>query len=268
MFHNEEIFEDLCSRFILNLPEDEKKTFRRLGFQLELAFWFYVDNYVSVEKGVPDLRLKTFCKQMCDMFPEILAPFLFKDKSTFEELYNDFIQYKFSVPCGGAIILNKNMDKMLMVKGATKKSKWGFPRGKINKEESFLECAVREVKEETGINIKEYIDEFLYIDTYTKTKKVRLFILNIVETKELKPVSSVEITGIKWHPVTNLFKPEKKNMYVEMELSFLKRLEVLVSDLKLKKICFKEDLFCNIDSFVFDTKEIMLSFVSAYSIKC
>ena len=31
---------------------------------------------------------------------------------------------------------------------------WGFPKGKINEGEKMEDCAVREVLEETGLNIK------------------------------------------------------------------------------------------------------------------
>lgn len=45
----------------------------------------------------------------------------------------------------GAIMLNHTMDKVLLVKGWGKSGRWMFPRGKINKDEEQLDCAVREV---------------------------------------------------------------------------------------------------------------------------
>ena len=38
------------------------------------------------------------------------------------------------------------MDKVLMVKGWNAKASWGFPKGKINKDEKESECAIREVR--------------------------------------------------------------------------------------------------------------------------
>ena len=51
----------------------------------------------------------------------------------------------------GAIILNPVLDKCLLVKGWSKNATWGFPKGKINKNESEIACAAREVHEEVRI---------------------------------------------------------------------------------------------------------------------
>ena len=42
-----EILDDLGSRFIINIPEEERKDLIRICFQIELAHWFYVDEYVK-----------------------------------------------------------------------------------------------------------------------------------------------------------------------------------------------------------------------------
>ena len=42
-----EILDDLGSRFIINVPEEERKDLIRICFQIELAHWFYVDEYVK-----------------------------------------------------------------------------------------------------------------------------------------------------------------------------------------------------------------------------
>jgi len=50
-----------------------------------------------------------------------------------------------AVPVMGAILLNAAMDKCLLVRGFKEHAAWGFPRGKISKDETDAECAVREV---------------------------------------------------------------------------------------------------------------------------
>lgn len=42
-------------------------------------------------------------------------------------------------------MINDGMDKVLLVKGWSNKSGWTFPKGKINKDEPEIECAIREV---------------------------------------------------------------------------------------------------------------------------
>ena len=54
--------------------------------------------------------------------------------------------YKFSVPCAGAILLNPDMDKVILVKGMAKNSSWGFPKGKINDGEKMTTCRREKLK--------------------------------------------------------------------------------------------------------------------------
>jgi mRNA-decapping enzyme subunit 2 len=42
----------------------------------------------------------------------------------------------------------------LLVQGYLAKSGWCFPKGKVNEDEAPHDCAVREVMEETGFEIK------------------------------------------------------------------------------------------------------------------
>ena len=46
----------------------------------------------------------------------------------------------------GAIILDPSMEKCLLVRGWRSVDGWGFPTGKINKDEADDACAVREVR--------------------------------------------------------------------------------------------------------------------------
>lgn len=51
------------SRFILNIPEEEFKSFDRLFFQIEQAHWFYLDFYRESNTALPNLNLKDFGAQ-------------------------------------------------------------------------------------------------------------------------------------------------------------------------------------------------------------
>ncbi len=39
------VLSDLCSRFIINVPEEERTDLIRIFFQIEIAHWFYLDFY-------------------------------------------------------------------------------------------------------------------------------------------------------------------------------------------------------------------------------
>ena len=52
--------------------------------------------------------------------------------------------------CCGCIILNEN--KVLLVKHND--GHWGFPKGHVEKDETELQTAIREVKEETNLDVE------------------------------------------------------------------------------------------------------------------
>ena len=67
-------------------------------------------------------------------------------------------QKKHSSTRCGAIIFNQDLTKMLIVENnylfkEKNISKWGMPKGIINYKETFNECAMREIWEETGLNV-------------------------------------------------------------------------------------------------------------------
>lgn len=63
----------------------------------------------------------------------------------YESVWDEYKSYKRMVPCCGGILLNKERDKVLLVRGWKSNAGWSFPRGKINLAESEEACAVREV---------------------------------------------------------------------------------------------------------------------------
>ena len=62
-----------------------------------------------------------------------------------QEILARFAAYKQGVPVMGAILLNPDMTKCLLVRGFHAAAAWGFPRGKIAKDETDAQCAIREV---------------------------------------------------------------------------------------------------------------------------
>lgn len=44
-----DILDDLASRFIINVPVEERSDLIRICFQIELAHWFYLDFYCAAE---------------------------------------------------------------------------------------------------------------------------------------------------------------------------------------------------------------------------
>lgn len=74
--------------------------------------------------------------------------------------YIRFFSVDHKCACGGFIILNKDKSKYLLVK--TKSGHWGFPKGKKNRNESIMHCAIRELNEETGLTENDIEIDYNY----------------------------------------------------------------------------------------------------------
>lgn len=120
------------------------------------------------------------------------------------------MEYKTRVPVRGAIMLNSAMDSAVLVKGYKKGASWSFPRGKINKDEPDLDCAIREVYEETGFDLHEarLVERNLpvdYLEVTLKDQQVRLFIFrDVPQDTFFEPKTRKEIGDIKWYKLIDL----------------------------------------------------------------
>lgn len=97
----------------------------------------------------------------------------------------------------GAVIYNQNIEKYLIVK--MHNGNWGFPKGHVEKNETEIETAIREIKEETDIDIKikeNFRETIKYIPNENTIKEV-VFFLGIVDHEKLK-INSNEIENFKW----------------------------------------------------------------------
>ena len=92
----------------------------------------------------------------------------------------------------------------MLVKGWSSKASWGFPKGKIGKDEEAIDCAIREVFEETGFDISQNISNS-YIEALTSATNsqiTRLFIVpGVSESTNFSPQTRKEISKIQWHRV-------------------------------------------------------------------
>ncbi|XP_059479699.1 m7GpppN-mRNA hydrolase [Neocloeon triangulifer] len=195
-----DILDDLASRFIINVPEEERKDIVRICFQIELAHWFYLDFYCNKHSNNRKCTIKDF---VYSMFKHI--PFLNKYRKSAEETYEMWRQYKMSVPTFGAIILDQDLTHILLVQGFYSKCSWGFPKGKINEGEEWSRCAVREVLEETGFDISPYLNEQDFLEHVYNDQLIRLYVIpGVPRNTGFMPSTRCEIKSIQWFPVDQL----------------------------------------------------------------
>ena len=109
----------------------------------------------------------------------------------------------------GALIFRKEKEKTLFLLVYSGRNKiWGFPKGHIEPGEIEKDAALREVKEETGIDELRFVDGFREEDVYQTIGNRGLHkgsviekhsIYFLCETKSMNiVVDAVEITEHKW----------------------------------------------------------------------
>ncbi|XP_042643659.1 m7GpppN-mRNA hydrolase isoform X1 [Tyto alba] len=194
------VLDDLCSRFILHIPSEERDNAIRVCFQIELAHWFYLDFYMQNTPGLPQCGIRDFAKAVFNH-----CPFLLPQGEDVQKVLEEWKEYKMGVPTYGAIILDETLENVLLVQGYLAKSGWGFPKGKVNKEEAPHDCAAREVFEETGFDIKDYICKDQYIELRINDQLARLYIIpGVPKNTKFNPKTRREIRNIEWFSIDKL----------------------------------------------------------------
>jgi mRNA-decapping enzyme subunit 2 len=206
--------DDLCVRFIVNLPNEELQSVERICFQIEEAQWFYEDFIRPLDpNNLPSMHLRKFSQLMFQHCPLFSA----YSEELHQQAYEQFLAYKTRVPVRGAIMLNQDMTHAVLVKGWKKGAKWSFPRGKINKEETDLDCAVREVYEETGYDLREADlvlpeEQMKKITVTMREQSMMLYVFRGVPMDTyFEPRTRKEISKIDWYKLTDLPTLRRKN---------------------------------------------------------
>lgn len=135
-----DILDDLSSRFIINAPMEEQEVPVRLCFLIEAAHWFYIDFYCAENASLKSCGMKEFAGQIVRHIS-----YLNHLLGDLDIILEEWRFYKSSVPTYGAIVLNNDLSKVLLVQSYFAKASWGFPKGKVNEEEDPRHCAIREV---------------------------------------------------------------------------------------------------------------------------
>ncbi|MCR4662380.1 MAG: NUDIX domain-containing protein [Endomicrobiaceae bacterium] len=127
----------------------------------------------------------------------------------------------------GAFIYKIEKEKILFLLIYSKRNnEWGFPKGHIEPNETELETAEREIKEETGITDIEFIENFRCVDTYKikgtlSSTKNRIIDKNVIyylaRTKEdFKGSVDEEIGQGKWLEYNRAIEYLKYNKQKEL----------------------------------------------------
>eukprot|EP00045_Choanoeca_perplexa_P006710 m.57810 g.57810 ORF g.57810 m.57810 type:complete len:284 (-) comp13750_c0_seq2:44-895(-) len=203
----DDVWEDIYVRFFLNSRLDQREDVVRLGFLIEDAFWYYCDVIRDENQKLPNLKLKPFFELVFERWE-----LLHKLRDQVDEAYSQFHEYKISIPTAGCILLDPTHQKVLLLKSYS--NSWGFPRGKIDKNEGMMECAVRETLEESGYDCSSKIAEDQFLEHRDKDGKLsRLYIVeDVPENYGFAPVTKGEVADIQWHNVAELAALDSKKL--------------------------------------------------------
>lgn len=132
---------------------------------------------------------------------------------------NDWIETKRHKKKAGVFVCDPENMRILIVQ--SRNNLWGSPKGTMEKDENSIECALRELKEETSLSIsekdltrsKKIRNESIYYYTEMNYKKTKLN-LNDIED---------DISGISWIHVDCL-----KNMINNNTISVTQHFKILV----------------------------------------
>ena len=102
------------------------------------------------------------------------------------------------VNAAGGVVQNSNYSLMIFRLG-----KWDFPKGKLEKKESFKVAAVREVEEETGVKVLLGKKVCTTWHTYTFRKKrilkcTKWYAMDCLDDSEMAPQENESIDKVEW----------------------------------------------------------------------
>merc|ERR1711865_176829 len=196
-----DVLAELEMRFLSNLPAAELNNAVRVFMQVEQAHWFYEDFFVDKYTHLKSMKMPVFAKALFEQ-SDVLASVAHKS----DNFYTQFKNYRHQIPVCGAIMLNEQCDKVLLVRSWQGKS-WTFPRGKINEGEIEHICAAREVYEETGYMPE--IDPAIHtrLEANDHGKSVILYVVpGVAEGQHFAPLARKEVSKIEWFPLNAIPK--------------------------------------------------------------
>lgn len=123
-----------------------------------------------------------------------------------------------NIIAGGGVVVSEHQS-LLMIH---RRGKWDLPKGKLELGEDIETCAIREVKEETGlqeVKITKALEPsyHLYHDKDEVILKVTYwFLMSASENQSLNPDITEQITEVKW------ISPQKQDLYLSETFESIK----------------------------------------------
>ena len=138
-----------------------------------------------------------------------------------EEILNKFTEYVPRVVAAGGVVTNGS-GKVLFI---YRNEKWDLPKGVCKKKESLMECAIREVEEETGVQnltIENFLRTTYHIFKMKgklRLKEVHWYAMNTDYDGELVGEQTEGIEKVKWKGPKKI-RLALENSYINIRILF------------------------------------------------
>jgi NAD+ diphosphatase len=107
--------------------------------------------------------------------------------------------FKSPAPCVLVVVLNEYNEVVLLKQEYVSKTHWGLIAGYITEGENAEDKVIREVKEETGLNVKSY----KYISSYHLSPRNLLMLGYLAHVQKAEFIKSCEVDQINWFSIND-----------------------------------------------------------------
>lgn len=157
------------------------------------------DNFSKLntsDQEISEIESKTFLNNFKNDTGKSL---IFYSQDVFSSLRKFSSAFKSIIACGG-LVLNKNHELLMIFR----RQVWDLPKGKLDNGENFETCAIREVKEETGLQniaLKNYACSCFHIyeqNLEWYLKETKWYWMESQSSNDLKPQLEENIECVEW----------------------------------------------------------------------
>ncbi|KAM3172187.1 hypothetical protein ACTXT7_015063 [Hymenolepis weldensis] len=209
--------------FLSNLPNFNYRQFVQRGLRLSLKdwsenfcdifdrfqrlHWHYFDNY-AMKQHYPKLTMRRLFEEVESKVPQFL-PW----RHNWREKFEFWLRVQQTIPVASVVLLDENLENCLLVESFFQKT-WFFPGGKVEKNESFKACAIRETMEELSFDIANIINEELSFTVSGPPRTVQIFLVEGVSKQTtFKCQTMCELRGMQWFPISKLAQCSNTAVY-------------------------------------------------------
>lgn len=174
---------------------DDKPLFLCDNVDATLQPYIHHDDAIFID----ELNLHTVKSMIHEMQETSVHAGVFFHKDL-KELKDAFFKKFTFIKAAGGFVLNEGNEVLMMFR----RGKWDLPKGKLDKKETFEECAVRETEEETGLKkIKILSPLTTTYHTYHEgskyvLKETKWFTMKASGEQKLIPQAAEQITKLEW----------------------------------------------------------------------